>query len=537
MPDRTLPDRPDLDQYRKQAKELLRDARAGKPEAEARMRKHGGPVRKPGSKAERSLTLALAQSVLAREHGYPSWAAFAKYIETLRVIRSLEELDDPHNVFLEVASVDRHGWHASGSLEHAEMLLARFPGAATASIFSSALIGDAASVRDWLARDSSLAVARGGPHGWDALTYLCFSRYLRLDKHRSASFVACARLLLEAGASPNTGWTEYIDDPPRPVSEPAIYAAAGIARNADLTQLLLDYGADPNDEETPYHAPETYDNSVLKVLLASGRFNQRSLATVAIRKCDWHDDAGLQLALEHGANPNFLSVWRHSPFHHSIRRDNGLVMIEQLLDHGADPRIANREDGRNGFQMAAHHGRADVLEALERRGFKAELRDFDELVALCARSQTEAAQAMAAGSAGLLARLHDAGGALLARFAGADNDAGVRTLLALGIAPNALWAEGDLYWELTPGSTALHVAAWRAHHQIVTTLISAGTHVDTRDARGRTALRLAVRACIDSYWQYRRRPDSVAALLTAGASTEGIDWPTGYDAIDELLRL
>jgi hypothetical protein len=25
-------------------------------------------------------------------------------------------------------------------------------------------------------------------------------------------------------------------------------------------------------------------------------------------------------------------------------------------------------------------------------------------------------------------------------------------------------------------------------------------------------------------------------LLTAGASTEGIDWPTGYDAIDELLR-
>jgi hypothetical protein len=59
--------------------------------------------------------------------------------------------------------------------------------------------------------------------------------------------------------------------------------------------------------------------------------------------------------------------------------------------------------------------------------------------------------------------------------------------------------------------------------------------VNARDARDRTALQLAIRACIDSYWQYRRRPDSVAALLDAGATLEGIELPTGYDAIDELL--
>ena len=536
MPDRTLPDLPDLDQYRKQAKELLRDARAGNPAAEARIRKHHPRLRNFDAEQRPGLTLADAQFVLSREHGYASWPEFARHIETLRIIRSLDHLRDPHSTFLEVACVDRHGWHASGSLEHAEMLLARYAGVASASIFSSAVVADEAAVRDWLQRDRSLSAAKGGPHGWDALTYLCFSRYLRIDKERSDAFVACARALLEAGADANTGWVETIDDPPRPVREPAIYGAAGLAQNPDLTQLLLDFGADPNDEETPYHVPETYDNAVLKILLASGRFNERSLATVAARKCDWHDDAGLALVLEYGANPNFLTAWSHSPFQHSIRRDNGLAMVEQLLDHGADPWLANASDGRNAFQMAAWHGRADILDSLARRGFKPEFRDLDELIALCAHGQTEAARALAAREPGLLAQLHTAGGTLLARFAGAANDAGLRTLIVLGISPDALWAEGDGYWDLTAGSTALHVAAWRAHHTVVATLIAAGARVDARDARQRTPLQLAVKACIDSYWKRRRQPDSAAALLAAGASVDGIAWPTGYDAIDKLLR-
>jgi ankyrin repeat protein len=535
VPDRSLPDVPNLEQYRKQAKELLRDARAGEPAAQDRVRKHSPRLRNYVAEQSHLLTLADAQWVLAREHGYPSWAAFAQHIETLRILRSVEELDDPHGTFLEVACVDRHGWHASGSLEHAEMLLSRYPAVATESLYSSAVIADEAAVRAWLGRDASLATAKGGPHGWDALTYLCFSRYLRIDKDRSASFVSCARALLEAGASANTGWTETIDDPPRPVPETAIYGAAGIAQNVALTQLLLDYGADPNDEETPYHVPETYDNSVLKIVLASGRLHERSLATVAVRKCDWHDEAGLQLALEHGANPNFISAWKHSPFHHSIRRDNGLVMIELFLDHGADPRIANGSDGRNAFEMAAYHGRGDVLDALERRGFKADLSGLDALVALCARAQTDAARSMVSGAPDLLAQLHAMGGSLLARFAGADHDGGVCTLLALGVSAHALWMEGDGYWEITAGSTALHVAAWRAHHSVVGTLLAAGTAVDARDAKGRTALQLAVKACTDSYWKYRRKADSVAALLAAGASRDGIDWPTGYDAIDALL--
>jgi ankyrin repeat protein len=270
-------------------------------------------------------------------------------------------------------------------------------------------------------------------------------------------------------------------------------------------------------------------------LLESRRCNEASLATIAARKCDWHDEKGLKLALDHGANPNYMSVWKHSPFQQSIRRDNGLVMTEMLLDHGADPYLRNQQDGRNAIEMAAGYGRGDILASLEQRRFEVKLEGFDGLVAACARADLNTARDVASRHPELLAQLLSDGGSLLARFSGAANDAGVRCLLALGVSSSAQWSEGDPYWELTQNSTALHVAAWRAHHEVVRTLIASGTPINALDGRNRTALDLAVKACTNSYWKYRRQPDSVAALLAAGATTGSIDIPTGYDAIDQLL--
>lgn len=538
MPARTLPDHPSLEQYKKQAKELTRDAAERLPEAVARIRRHHPRLRHLPDSQLPTIALADAQLVVAREHGFESWPKFAAHIETLRIIRSLEDLRDPVAAFLEVACVPRHGWHGSGTLEHAELLLARYSHVRTASIFSASVLADDPAVGAFLARDPALATAKGGPHDWDALTYLCFSRYLRLDKSRSEAFVRTARALLEAGASANTGWIEYIDDPPRPVPETALYGAAGIAQNPGLTRLLLEHGADPNDEETPYHVPEGYDNTVLQILLDSGRCDERSLATVLARKADWHDDKGLQLALDHGANPNFLTQWKYTPFQHAIRRDNGLVMIEMLLDHGADLYVRNNEDGRNAMQMAAYHGRVDILDLVERRGFALHFDNpLDSLVAACARADIAAAREIATRDPQLHQQLLSMGGTLLARFAGAGNLEGVRCLLDRGILPGALWPEGDPYWEVTKDSTALHVAAWRARHDVVRELIARGAPIHAMDARGRTALALAVKACVDSYWKYRRQPDSVVALLAAGATPEGIQLPTGYDALDALLDL
>src|SRR5690242_148976 len=212
------------------------------------------------------------------------------------------------------------------------MILARYPHVAASSIYTAAILADEATVRAFLGRDPSSATAKGGPLGWDALTYLCFSRYLRLDRARSEAFVRTARALLDTGASPNTGWIEMIDHPnPRPVLEAAIYGAAGVAQHAGITRLLLERGADPNDEETAYHVIETYENDVLKILLESGKFNQRSLAVALLRKCDWHHLDGLRLVLEHGGDPNWMTGWGMTALHQSVRRDNRIQMIELLL--------------------------------------------------------------------------------------------------------------------------------------------------------------------------------------------------------------
>src|SRR2546426_5191860 len=61
--------------------------------------------------------------------------------------------------------------------------------------------------------------------------------------------------------------------------------------------------------------------------------------------------------------------------------------------------------------------------------------------------------------------------------------------------------------------------------------------VDAKDGKGRTPLALAVKACVDSYWTYRRTPEAVRALLDAGASVSGVAFPSGDAEVDELLEV
>src|SRR5580698_7841044 len=103
---------------------------------------------------------------------------------------------DPHAQFIDAAL-----WH--GSLERAEEILTQHPEIAGSDIHVAAILGDDAAVRRFLDADPGNATAKGGPRGWDALTHLCFSEHLRLDRTRSAAFVRAATALLDAGASAN----------------------------------------------------------------------------------------------------------------------------------------------------------------------------------------------------------------------------------------------------------------------------------------------------------------------------------------------
>ena len=434
--------------------------------------------------------------------------------------------------FIVAACVPLDQAHVSGDLERAQALLAEHAEFATDSIYTCAILGDDAGVRRFIGTDPSAATRKGGPHGWDALTYLCFSNYLRFDAARSTGFVSAARILLDAGANANTGWWEKQHEP-NPEWEPALYGAAGIAHHPELTRLLLERGADPNDGEVTYHTPEDYDNRALEIVVETGKLTADSLAVMLVRKHDWHDYDGVKFLLDHGADPNHDTNWGMTPLHQGIQRDNDLEILKLALDHGGNPNLPSKR--LSPLSVAVRRGRGDFLKELAMRGIPVELAGVERLIAACAIDDAEAIRTITSNEPDLVRELIGGGGKLLAEFAGVGNTAGVAHLIDLGIDVAARY-EGDGYFGIAWNSTALHVAAWRARHSTVTLLMERGAPIDVTDGLENTPLQMAVKACVDSYWSDRRSPESVQALLDAGASARGIPLPSGYAEIDALLE-
>lgn len=418
-----------------------------------------------------------------------------------------------------------------GSLEDADQMLAAHPEIATCDIHTACITGDVDAVKQFLAEDPKNVTAVSEPYGANALVHLCFSKYLRYNKDKSSDFIAAATALLDAGADPNSG---FMAKDPYPGYESALYGAAGVNYHATLTKLLLDRGANPNDEEAVYHSPETYDNDAMKALVETGKLMKENLSVMLIRKIDWHDYEGLKYILDHGADPNGERKRGWYALHHSLMRANGLSFIELLLDHGADPLLT--KNGFNAITLAACEGRADVLQLLKQKGVSVELEGIYKLIAACAYGDPTAVNVIVAEHPALLQQLLHMGGELLTRFTVGGNAAGVQQLLNIGVAADAHYRMGDGYYGIPPESLAIHVAAWRGFPAIVQILIDAGSPVDVPDKHAQTPLSLAVKACIDSYWKERRSPESVKALLAAGASPAQIPLPTGYNEIDVLLK-
>jgi ankyrin repeat protein len=418
-------------------------------------------------------------------------------------------IDNPREDFLNACV-----WH--GSLDEAEAILAAHPEIAGSNIYAAAILGDDAAVRRFLEIDPANATAKGGPRGWDALTYLCFSKYLRLDHARSDGFVRAATALLDAGASANTGFYEP-DHQPKPEWESALYGAAGVAHHPEMTHLLLNRGADPNDEEVPYHSPETLDNRALKLLVESGKLTPDSLTTMLMRKFDWHDDDGVAWLLTHGADPNRLSRWGVRPLHHALHRGNPIGYFELLLDRGADPALPSK-DGASAFATAARMARADVLELFERCGFSAKLEGDDAFLAACARADGTTARRMVAEDPTVVKRLESQNSGLIVDFAGSGSVESVRLMLDLGF--DVASPRTQPRWE--QGATALHVAAWRGRLAIVKLLIERGAPLEAKHRSGATPLAVAFRSLIEqSEWTPNEYSIEIAqALLRAGAHME-----------------
>src|SRR5699024_8559942 len=131
MTARPLPERPNLEQLKHQAKELLRAARANDAAALQRFRILAAFRRSDADLGRMRLALHDAQSVIAREYGFDSWNALRERVEELAF-----GFDMALDRFIEAATSRRS--------ERAERLLALHPGIAGVSFYTELLLGDAA---------------------------------------------------------------------------------------------------------------------------------------------------------------------------------------------------------------------------------------------------------------------------------------------------------------------------------------------------------------------------------------------------------
>ena len=454
-----LPASPDLDHLRKQAKRLLRAFRAHDEEAVARFRASlpAAQSRPSAYVAAQPYRLHDAQSVIAREHGFRSWLELKRHVDWCRASEA-----ERRARWLELVFSERERERAL-SLR----MLEAEPGLALGAPWLACLTGDAARLEAALDADPDFVNRPAGPYTMPPLALVANSQLI-WELAYAPGLLASARLLIGRGADVNGRWIDprYPDDPLS-----VLYCAAGRTHHPGMTQLLLEAGADPDDNESLYHAMESSDPTCARLLLDAGA---KVAGTNAIgRALDYDRIDGLRLLLAHGS-ANEKGHW----LHHAIRRGRSKEHVAALIAAGIDDGHADRR-GRSACKLARLFGREDIAALLAPAETEEPLSQAEAFVAACSRADEAAARAFLLDDPGLIAGLEESLQTIMPQLAAIGRTEAVRTMLALG------WPrEVKTAWQ----ATALNLAIFVGDAVMTRLLLESGADWQTRHGYGDNAL-------------------------------------------------
>ena len=254
----------------------------------------------------------------------------------------------------------------------------------------------------------------------------------------------------------------------------ALYGAAGVLHDPELTRVLLEAGADPNTEprfgDALYHSVEAESTECLRILLEHGADPRGSNALA--HALDYPHLEHVRLLLEAGADANEGALLVHA-----VRRGRDPEFLRLLAEHGAE---------------------------LEELGASTELSPEERVVAAVARGERPQEPLPAEPSP-------DAQEVLILAALGGRLD-----LVVDLVGPRFFGHVGG-----GPPGTLLHHAAWVGDPEIVRTLLERGADPVARSG-AEFDTPLAWAALGSQAWRERGR-DYVAVaelLLEAGAELE-----------------
>jgi ankyrin repeat protein len=470
---RSLPERPNLDHLKNEAKALHKTLRAQNPDVK----------------------LTDAQRQLAREYGFPTWAKLRAHVQNVR------SGDDGIAAFLRAIQEQNR--------DAAQEMVAKNPRLVSTSLHVAASLGEVEAVRQ-LSSDRAKVNAKAGDPAAAPILFLCFSPFHGQNDARDRGLFESARVLLAAGADPNTVDGRY--------GVSALYGVTGMHNRPGIARLLLQAGANPTDGESVFHAAERFHEDAL-ILLREFDVQLNQVGewgnTPLYFLLRWHDLAsdekaalGVYWLLANGADPNVASGKElENSLHVAARRGQPIEVIEKLLAHHANVDL-RRGDGATAWRLAKRNGHDEIAQLLESSGATPEpFSATDELLAACGRGDVDAARRLS--SSAIVTSLPRSDRAMLGEAAAAGRVRTVEACIAAGFDVNEVNDRA---------ATPLHEAAINGFHEIVSALVAAGSDLTMRDPEHKaTPLGWAI---FGADYVGNRGGDyekTIRALITAGA--------------------